>query len=460
MSQSGTQQAASLDAYKKQKTEQPSSIAQEVLQALAPTLNAMKDDIMANVNIANQKLHQTLLESILEIHKELAKYAAKINTLENQIAQVRNAQKAAPAPAGEEKPAGQKQNNNESQKNNKPQHPSDLHKRGNNKHDTKNPTQKPNQVNRKQKPAETIVPKPYPISEREIIVTFHGAMDMEENEDTADIALELVNNAITDHKDIKSGPFIRSRFSMNGNLILTAGFTFRATDYEAYLTIITDSLVSIGTASARVSEKWTKFLLHKVPTRASMMAIRHDIETYYPTIKLGQTPRWLTTPEQREGKAASTIVIAIVGSVTRKQLGVSQLQIRNRMCQLSEYYPHGPWTQCTKCQKYGHPTQLCKADEATCAVCADSHATREHPCKFETCNAGPTCTHPPIKCSNCSAPHKANDPNCPERVKKSPLLKYGINTAEDTHESNQQNDQEDTNEEGAANDAAGMQLDY
>jgi hypothetical protein len=136
------------------------------------------------------------------------------------------------------------------------------------------------------------------VSEREIIVTFHGAMDMEENEETADIALDPVNKAITDHKDINRAAFIRSRFSMNGDLVLTTRFSLQAVDYEAYLTIITDSLKSIGTASARISEKWTKFLIHKVPVRSSMAAIRNDIETHYPTIKLGQTPRWLSTPEQ------------------------------------------------------------------------------------------------------------------------------------------------------------------
>ena len=198
---------------------------------------------------------------------------------------------------------------------------------------------------------------------------------MEENEQTADIALDLVNKAITNNKDIQRAPFIRSRFSLNGNLVLTTGFSFKAIDYEAYLTIITDCLQSIGTASARISERWTKILIHKVPIRSTMAAIRTDIKAHYPTIKLGQTPRWLTTPEQREGKMSSTIVIAIIGSTTKKQLGVSNLLIRNRICQISEYYPYGPWTQCTKCQAYGHPTQLCKAEKPTCAVCSEAHST-------------------------------------------------------------------------------------
>jgi hypothetical protein len=426
MSQSGTLQ---LDYAR---------IAQEVLKVLQPTLQAMKEEIMADVHSNIKNFHKTMLENTLEINKDIAKAMAKIVTLENQISQVRNAQKAAPAPVPKQTPT--------TYANPKPV------QNGQTKPSAAKQTKPPTKAKPTQNTTATIVRKPYPVSEREIIVTFHGAMDMEENENTADIALELANNAITNNKDITSGPFIGSRFSMNGNLILTTGFSFKAIDYEAYLTIIADSLKSIGTASARVSEKWTKFLIHKVPTRSSMAAIRYDIETFYPDIKLGQTPRWLTKPEQREGKQASTIVIAVIGSVTKKQLGISKLQIRNRMCQLSEYYPHGPWTQCTKCQKYGHPNQLCKEEKATCAVCADSHYTSEHPCKFETCNAGPNCTHPPIKCINCAAPHKATDPNCPEKVKKSPLLKYGIISEQD--------DQVEQEKATVVNNSAGMQMDY
>jgi hypothetical protein len=154
-----------------------------------------------------------------------------------------------------------------------------------------------------------------------------------------------------------------------------------------------------------------------------MEAIRNDIEMHYPSLKLAQTPRWLTTTEQRDGKVSSTIVIALLGTITKKQLGVNQILVRNRYCQISEYHPYGVWTQCHKCQLYGHPTPLCKQEKPTCAVCAQDHSTRDHPCKFDTCKAGPACTHPPIKCAACQAPHKASDKNCLVRVKLSPFLR-------------------------------------
>lgn len=402
------------------------SIAQEVLKALAPTLDALKLG-MAQSSVAINQLHESLLKQIVELNKEVVASSGRIRTLENQIIQIRNAQKAAPAPPIRNTSSTADENDN---KHNEPAKKPAKKKTG---MQEKTNNRLPNKIEpkpHKDKTSKPVPPKPetlisakYPIAEREIIVSFEGNTEMDLNEETADIALDMVNDAITDHQDIKAPPFIRSRFSLNNNLILTTGFTSRAIDYEAYLTIITDSLKHIGPASARVNEKWTKFLVHKVPTRTFMPAVRHDIETNYPSLKLAQTPRWLTTHEQRMGKLSSTIVIALVGTITKKQLGVNSLVIRNRSCQISEYHPHGPWTQCARCQQFGHPTPLCKQEHPTCAVCAEEHTTREHPCKFETCKGGPVCKHPPIKCAVCQAPHKASDPNCPERVKVSPFLR-------------------------------------
>lgn len=429
MSQAGStsQEPGSVKKPRIESNVDTARIADQVLEVLMPILEANKAEIKTSINLSINQLHEALLGKILELEKAVSSSAARITTLENQIAQVRNAQKAIPdsnLPNNvNQKPIGNaihKPNTDKKEENKLPKKPATNNK----------PPQNKNEKKPQAKSPEKLVSAQYPTAEREIIATFPAGTDMEENEETADMALELVNNAIVNHKDITAPPFIRSRFSFSGNLILTTGFTTRAIDYEAYLSIITSALVPIGIASARVNERWTKFLLHKVPTHASMNAIRSDIETHYPNLKLGQTPRWLTTPEQRVGKISSTIVIALVGTITKKQLGVSQLLLRNRLCQISEYHPYGKWTQCTKCQQYGHPTPLCKAELPTCAVCAQNHTTREHPCKFDVCKAGPACTHPPIKCAVCSAPHKATDPNCPERVKLSPFLRYAAKEGE------------------------------
>jgi hypothetical protein len=64
----------------------------------------------------------------------------------------------------------------------------------------------------------------------------------------------------------------------------------------------------------------------------------------YPEIRLGQSPRWLTTAEQRAGKEASSVVLTIVGRQTTKSIGRSQLYLFNRRCSIKEYVMFGPST--------------------------------------------------------------------------------------------------------------------
>jgi hypothetical protein len=85
-----------------------------------------------------------------------------------------------------------------------------------------------------------------------------------------------VNKTVVDNKGILT-PFLHVRISHNDNIVLTS--FDNNIGHEAYLTIITQSLWHIGNASAIINQKWTNFLLHRVP--ATMEEIRNDIETYY-----------------------------------------------------------------------------------------------------------------------------------------------------------------------------------
>jgi hypothetical protein len=108
--------------------------------------------------------------------------------------------------------------------------------------------------------------------------------------------------------------------------------------------------------------------------------------------------------------------MTLAGDVKKTDIGRQSLIICNRECKLDTYIAYGPSTQCRQCQKYGHPAALCKSSPI-CAVCAGTHETKNHPCNLPTCKKGPACTHPPIRCANCGSPHKASDPNCPDRAK-------------------------------------------
>jgi hypothetical protein len=277
-------------------------------------------------------------------------------------------------------------------------------------------------VESKKKKKERLLPKPYPRAQREVIFEMESASS--DPVAAANQALRIANKTIVDHKDITKPPFILSRVTPNNSLILTTAIDQQAIDYEQYLGILKDALFEAKPVAARVNTRWTKFLLHSVPTYASLEEVRLQIETNYPLLKMGQTLRWLTSPEKREGKAHSTMVLAVIGTMTLKTLGVSHLAVCNRLCPLDEYYPYGPNTQCNICQQYGHHPKKCTADPV-CAVCAKPHPTKEHPCTVSSCKKGPACTHPPIKCAVCGNAHKASDPNCPTRTKMELLRRPG-----------------------------------
>jgi len=282
-----------------------------------------------------------------------------------------------------------------------------------------------------QKPKATppkLIPTNYPQAEREVICHFQNTDDnttngippektYDERQTMADMALCQVNSAIIDNKDVLAPPLIHAHVTVWGNIIFTPGTTQSNIVYEDYTTIIADALSYYGQYEKVEIGRWfSHFLLHGVPTHFSILEISDSITTNYPQLVQGQTPRWPTPAERCEHKTNSTIVMTLTGSVKKTAIGRQNLFVCNRECQLDDYIPYGWSTECRNCQAYGHPAALCQ-NYTCCALCAGSCESREHPCTLPTCRKGPTCTHPPIRCANCNSPHKATDPNCPERVK-------------------------------------------
>jgi hypothetical protein len=160
---------------------------------------------------------------------------------------------------------------------------------------------------------------------------------------------------MTNHKDITSLPFIMASFRRDSTLILTTAPIHRNIDHTPYLGIIKDALKELKPKTATLTSRMTKFLIHGIPTFYTPEEVRQDIENANPTVKLTETPRWLTSPEKRAGKQTSTMVIAICGSATPKDLGDSVI-VASKRCFAETYLTFGPSTQCNYCQGYGHPT--------------------------------------------------------------------------------------------------------
>jgi hypothetical protein len=273
-----------------------------------------------------------------------------------------------------------------------------------------------------------LIPTIYPQAEREVTCHFGSenpadvtTMDTDRTysmrQAEADVALRRVNSALVDNKDINLPPFIRARVTIRGSIIFTTSNIQNNIIYEDYSTIIMDALSYHGKCEkVEIGKRFSQFLLHGVPTHLPIPEISNSIATNYPQLVQGQTPRWLTPADRREHKANSTIVMTLTGNIKKSDIGRQYITVCNRECQLEDYISYGRSTQCRNCQGYGHPAALCR-NTSRCAVCAEPHETKDHPCNLPMCKKGPACTHPPIRCANCNTPHKASDPNCPERIK-------------------------------------------
>jgi hypothetical protein len=199
--------------------------------------------------------------------------------------------------------------------------------------------------------------------------------------------------------------------------VFTTNPTTLATAYVSYLPMLSAEIKALQPMDPRINGRWSKFLVHNVPTKAKLLAIKAEIETTYPSLRLAQDARWLVHEECRLNKTSSTLVISLIGAIDLNRLGTTSLAICNCMCRINAYFSWTPTSHCNHCQGYGHHTKLCKADKPTWAMCAQQHAMRDHSCPISTCRTGGACIHPPFKCASCGAAHKANDPLCPVRVK-------------------------------------------
>ena len=129
---------------------------------------------------------------------------------------------------------------------------------------------------------EMILPKPYPMADRLIILSLTTAPN--DRKEAADRTLQVANKTITTHADINHPPLILAKIPATNNLIFTVAPQHLSTTYEPYLGILVDALHEFPITSSRVCQRWTCFIVHGVPTTATPKSARTEIETSYPSL--------------------------------------------------------------------------------------------------------------------------------------------------------------------------------
>jgi hypothetical protein len=185
----------------------------------------------------------------------------------------------------------------------------------------------------------TILPKALPRIEREVLLTCNARIaDAERRVKWATYALQRFNHIINTRSDITLPPFILARITSNNRLVLTTNPTTPATAYASYLPMLSAEINALQPMDPHINRRWTKLLVHNVPTNAKIPDIKTEIETMYPSLRLAQDPCWLVPEERRLNKISSTLVTSLIGAMDLKHLGTTSLAICNCMCRITTYF--------------------------------------------------------------------------------------------------------------------------
>jgi hypothetical protein len=77
-------------------------------------------------------------------------------------------------------------------------------------------------------------------------------------------------------------------------------------------------LQQIGPNMAKINDKWSKFVAHGIPANIEPEEVRKILEHTYTTLKMAQTPRWLTVEHKRSNQQAALMVPCRQPSLTKR----------------------------------------------------------------------------------------------------------------------------------------------
>ena len=122
-------------------------------------------------------------------------------------------------------------------------------------------------------------------------------------------------------------------------------------------------------------------------------------------IRVKGAVRWLKKPT----KSAVSMVFAVDTQKEQQHCLQRGLFIAGKRVTVVNFKTHSQYSQCRRCQGFGHDPSRCKRRVA-CKLCAGKHLTKNHDCA--TCHASAECPHIEAKCINCKGRHPANSPEC------------------------------------------------
>lgn len=230
---------------------------------------------------------------------------------------------------------------------------------------------------------------------------------------------ETLNKTLKEIKAPSNAIIISITQNIRGNFVLLTRDDCKADTLLPYKETLEKKIKEADPAvqGLKQQETWAKVMVHGISlinfkdTPEGMQVLKEEIEQCNSNVTLMNLPRYMSKPEARVGKLATSAVIAVRTEAEAKGILLGGLMIGGKRCKTEKYYAARPTDQCSTCQGFGHHWQKCRK-EARCRICSEQHRTTEHECKLCPQLKGKQCQHTTPKCINCQGNHRASDPVC------------------------------------------------
>lgn len=186
-----------------------------------------------------------------------------------------------------------------------------------------------------------------------------------------------------------------------------------------------------------LDEAWYKVLLTGVSTIAPNGSIINDDRIILDELRqnayihpddMAEPPRYIAALDRLGEKQKTAMVLTFRNEEAARYL----VKTAKGLWYMGEYVRARPFEDrrpirpCERCYSLQHTTKHCQCKTPRCRFCKGEHWSIDHRC--DKCGMTGECAH--TICVNCGGEHKADDPSCPERVRK-----IGIHTSSKTAKS-------------------------
>jgi hypothetical protein len=223
---------------------------------------------------------------------------------------------------------------------------------------------------------QNVMKKPYPCPQENIVPCADPKAFMDSMKAQVGMA---VNAALCKAKALTNVAIVTVQKNMSSNLMLKPSLHTSAQELLPHLDLIHEAarMVNPSLLPPCLNEKWYKLAVHGIPTdhypdtEEGMQRLQEDIEQSNRPITLAQPPCYMSHPDKRTGKTASSVVIAVQTQEELNKLKRNKVTVLFEPRKVTDYFTARSIDQCRRCQQLGHHQATCRNNSGPiCGFCA------------------------------------------------------------------------------------------